>query len=48
MARRLSAKWRAEWRERLVRFRGWTGTSCEFCRQEGISRLEMIVQNGPT
>jgi hypothetical protein len=42
MARRLSAEWRAEWRERLVRFRGWTGTSGEFCRQEGISRSSLL------
>jgi hypothetical protein len=42
MARRLSAEWRAEWRERLVRFRGWTGTSGEFCRQEGISRSSVL------
>ena len=42
MARRLSAEWRAEWRERLVRFRGWTGTSGEFCRREGISRSSLL------
>jgi hypothetical protein len=42
MARRLSAEWRAEWRERLGRFRGWTGTSGEFCRQEGISRSSLL------
>jgi hypothetical protein len=42
MARRLSAEWRAEWRERLMRFRGWTGTSGEFCRREGISRSSLL------
>jgi hypothetical protein len=42
MARRLSAEWRAEWRERLGRFRGWTGTSGEFCRQKGISRSSLL------
>jgi hypothetical protein len=42
MARRLSAEWRAEWRERLVRFRGWTGTAGEFCRQQGISRSSLL------
>jgi hypothetical protein len=42
MARRLSAEWRAEWRERLVRFRGWRGTSGEFCRREGISRSSLL------
>jgi hypothetical protein len=42
IARRLSAEWRAEWRERLVRFRGWTGTSGEFCWREGISRLSLL------
>jgi hypothetical protein len=40
MARRLSAEWRAEWRERLVRFRDWT--SGEFCRREGISRSSLL------
>jgi hypothetical protein len=38
----LSAEWRAEWRERLGRFRGWTGTSGDFCRQEGISRSSLL------
>jgi hypothetical protein len=42
MPRRLSAEWRAEWRERLMRFRGWTGTSGEFCRREGISRSSLL------
>jgi hypothetical protein len=42
MARRLSAEWLVEWRERLVRFRGWTGTSGEFCRREGISRSSLL------
>jgi len=42
MARRLSAEWRAEGRERLVRFRGWRGTSGEFCRREGISRSSLL------
>jgi hypothetical protein len=42
MARRLSAEWRAEWRERLVRFRGWTRTSGEFRRREGISRSSLL------
>jgi len=27
---------------RLVRFRGWTGTSDEFCRREGISRSSLL------
>jgi len=26
MVWRVSAEWLAEWRRRLVRFRGWTGT----------------------
>ena len=38
MGRRLSA----EWRERLGRFRGWTGTSGKFCRREGISRSSLL------
>ena len=42
MARRLSAEWRAEWRKRLGRFRGWTGTSGKFCRREGISRSSLL------
>ena len=42
MAKRLSAQWRAEWRERLVRFRDRSGTSGEFCRQEGISRSSLL------
>jgi hypothetical protein len=42
MARRLSAEWRAEWREQLVRFRRWTGTSGEFCRREGIYRSSLL------
>ena len=41
MARRLSVEWRAEWRERLVRFRGWTRTSGEFCRCEWICRSSL-------
>ena len=43
MARRLSAEWRAEWRERLMRFRGWTGTSGDFCWHEGICRASLSV-----
>jgi hypothetical protein len=31
-----------EWRERLKRFRGWTGTSGELCRQEGISQSSLL------
>jgi hypothetical protein len=42
LARRLSAECRAEWRERLGRFRSCTGTSGEFCRREGISRSSLL------
>ncbi len=42
MARRLRAEWRAEWRERLVQFRSWMGTSGKFCRREGISRSSLL------
>jgi hypothetical protein len=43
MAKRLSAEWQAEWRERLARFRDWTGTSAKFCRHEGISRSSLSL-----
>jgi hypothetical protein len=54
MAKRLSAEWQAEWRERLARFRDWIGTSADFCRHGGISRSSLSlwsrrlrVQSGP-